>query len=128
LASFFLVVGFFFTAYFYREKFLRHRVTWLYVALLSLMLMPFFLPTMHERYFFAADVFSVILAATVTQRAWLPVLIGAASLAGYTPFLFQTEVLDLRIAALCNLAVICVLLHDMYHQLRTPKWPVAKKT
>lgn len=126
--SFSLVLSFFFVAYFYAERFLKHKSTLLYVALLSLMVMPFFLPKMHERYFFAADVFSVILAATATQRAWLPVLIGAASLAGYTPFLFQSDVLDLRAAALCNLAVICVLLHDLFYQLRTKKWPVAKKT
>jgi Gpi18-like mannosyltransferase len=39
------------------------------LALLSVAFPPFFLPGMHERYFFAADVFGVLYACFV-PRGW----------------------------------------------------------
>jgi Gpi18-like mannosyltransferase len=57
------------------------------LATLALVLFPFVLPRMHERYFYAADVFSVALAFQAPRLAWLPFAIGTASLLSYTTFL-----------------------------------------
>jgi len=58
------------------------------LSLVSALLLPFTLPHMHERYFFAADVFSIIYAFYSPKRFFIPLIVGAASLLSYFPFLF----------------------------------------
>ena len=63
----------------------------LQAALLSLVLMPYLLPAMHERYFFAADALAVAYAFTV-RRGWMvAALIQFASAFTYLPYLFHVE-------------------------------------
>ncbi len=50
---------------------------------------PFFLPHMHERYFFLADVFTLCWACANLRRLPVAVLAGCASLAGYIVYLRQ---------------------------------------
>jgi Gpi18-like mannosyltransferase len=53
-------------------------------ATVSVIVVPFFLPSMHERYFYLADVFSVIAACYLPRRLWsLPILVQAASFVSY---------------------------------------------
>lgn len=63
----------------------------LLLATLSLIIVPFLLPKMHERYFFPADVFTIIIAFYISNRYWLPILMGLISFVSYTPFLFKQE-------------------------------------
>lgn len=57
----------------------------------STVLVPFFLPAMHERYFYLADAFTVLAAFHLPRRLWaLPVLEQFASAFSYAPFLTQT--------------------------------------
>jgi Gpi18-like mannosyltransferase/glycosyltransferase involved in cell wall biosynthesis len=60
-------------------------------ALLSVLLVPFFLPGMHERYFYPADVLAVFYAAMVPTGWVVVVLMQFASAFAYCPFLFGTE-------------------------------------
>ena len=69
-------------------------------ATLALVLFPFVLPRMHERYFYAADVFSVALAFQVPRLAWLPIAIGGASLLSYTPFLWGKSIVPIPLLAI----------------------------
>jgi Gpi18-like mannosyltransferase len=63
----------------------------LHAALLSLVLMPFVLPAMHERYFFAADALAVAYAFAF-RRGWgVAGLIQMASAFTYLPYLFNWE-------------------------------------
>jgi len=57
------------------------------ISLLSVLALPFFLPHMHERYFYLADVFAVVYAFMLSRRWYLPVLIVGASLFSYMTFL-----------------------------------------
>jgi Gpi18-like mannosyltransferase len=70
------------------------------LSTLALVLFPFVLPRMHERYFYAADVFSVALAFQTPRLAWLPFAIGGASLLSYTHFLWNTTIVPLPILAI----------------------------
>ena len=72
----------------------------LLLATLALVLFPFVLPRMHERYFYAADVFSVVLAFQAPRLAWLPIAIGTASLLSSTHFLWGTTVVPVPILAI----------------------------
>ena len=57
----------------------------------SVLLVPYLLPAMHERYFYLADALTVISAFYLPRRLWaLPVLEQFASLMSYMPFLLAT--------------------------------------
>ena len=60
-----------------------------FLATFSVILVPYILPKMHDRYFFPADVFAIVLAF-YRPRAWyVPVVVGAASSVAYLRYLFQ---------------------------------------
>ncbi len=54
-------------------------------ATMFLALAPFLLPKMHDRYFFAADITSIILAIFVPRLWTIPVLLQMTSLSAYVP-------------------------------------------
>jgi Gpi18-like mannosyltransferase len=60
----------------------------LLLALLFAILVPFFLPAMHERYFYLADVLSIAVAFWMPRLLWVPLLVQIASLLSYVAFLF----------------------------------------
>jgi Gpi18-like mannosyltransferase len=63
-------------------------------ATVSAILVPFCLPAMHERYFYLADVLTVIAAFYLPRRLWaLPVLEQFASAFSYAPFLRMSNTL-----------------------------------
>jgi Gpi18-like mannosyltransferase len=56
-------------------------------ALVSLVLSPFLLPKMHDRYFYPADVFSLIVAFFVPGTWFVPIAYQVISLISYMPYL-----------------------------------------
>jgi Gpi18-like mannosyltransferase len=72
---------------------------------------PFFLPEMHERYFYLADVLTIV-AAFYVRRYWVvAVVVSACSLLSYAPFLWQRTFVPLPLVAFAEfLAVIATLL------------------
>ncbi len=60
-------------------------------ALVSLVLMPYVLPAMHERYFFPADVLGVAFAFWFPRHWPIALLIQFASFFTYLPYLFNQE-------------------------------------
>ena len=75
-------------------------------------LVPFVLPGMHERYFYLADVLTVVLACYRPRLWFVPLLVQAASLLSYLPFLFwelrHGPFVDLRILTTLMLAALLV--------------------
>lgn len=57
-------------------------------ALVSLILTPFLLPKMHDRYFYPADVFSLVAAFFIPELWFAPIAYQVISLLSYAPFLF----------------------------------------
>ena len=69
-------------------------------ALFSVLFPPFLLPGMHDRYYFAADVLSLVYAFYV-RGGWIPAFwMQVASGFSYLPFLFHWEPVPLRVVAL----------------------------
>jgi Gpi18-like mannosyltransferase len=57
----------------------------------SVVLVPYLLPAMHERYFYLADALTVLSAFYLPRRLWyLPIIEQFASLFSYLPFLLMT--------------------------------------
>ncbi|MFF0011305.1 glycosyltransferase 87 family protein [Streptomyces sp. NPDC005374] len=58
------------------------------LAAASVIIVPYLLPAMHERYFYLADVFSVLVAFHLPRRLWyVPVLVQTASFGAYWQYL-----------------------------------------
>ena len=87
-------------------------------AAFLLVLAPFVLPKMHDRYFFLADVTTVLYAIVRPQRWFVPVLVVGASLSVYMDYLFDFEVLPLEVAAAVMAAALLVLTLDVFPQLQ----------
>jgi Gpi18-like mannosyltransferase len=58
-----------------------------FLALISVLYIPFLLPHMHERYFYLADIISVIYAIYRPRYWYVPVFVIMASSFSYVPFL-----------------------------------------
>ena len=56
---------------------------WVTLSLLFSLVIPFFLPKMHDRYFFPADVLSIIFAIYHPQFYPLPIIMQVSSLISY---------------------------------------------
>lgn len=61
------------------------------LSLLSVLILPYLLPRMHERYFYCADLLSVLYACYNPREWYLPLLIVGASTVSYMVFLSQVS-------------------------------------
>jgi len=86
-------------------------------TLVFALVIPFFLPEMHERYFYLADVVSIIYAFYFPRYFYVPVIEQLCSLMSYTPALFQTQVVNLAYVAFAVLFLIVVTLADLVKTL-----------
>lgn len=87
-------------------------------SLAAVLLMPFLLPKMHERYFYPADVISVAFAAFYPAYFYVAIAMSAISFLAYQPYLFNVELVPMPFLALGVLAVtsfvVWILLRDLY--------------
>src|SRR5215217_7633482 len=83
----------------------------------STLLLPFTLPHMHERYFFPADVISIVYAFYSPKRFFVPLIVGTASLLSYFPFLFREALIDLRYPAVLMGIALVVAAADLIRSL-----------
>ena len=77
---------------------------------ISLLVMPYVLPKMHERFTFPADVFSIIYGFYFPRNFYIPLLIIGVSTLGYFPFLFGYELVPLKILALVPPVILTLLI------------------
>lgn len=80
----------------------------LQIALLCVLAIPFFLPNMHERYFYLADVISIIYAFYFPRWFFFPIVMQLASLLSYAPYLLNTEIMQLSYVAVAVLGLILI--------------------
>ncbi len=86
------------------------REEWLVAsASISVLIMPFVLPGMHERYFFAADVLSIIYAFYFPKQWYVPLIVQFASLFSYFPYLFNIEPIQCKYLSLVMTAGIILV-------------------
>ena len=79
-----------------------------YLATFSVLIMPFILPLMHDRYYFPADVIAIVFAFYFPKYWFTPVTIGMTSLLVYLRFLYRV-MFPLTWLALLPLVLIAVL-------------------
>ena len=101
---------------FLRKKIIFNAENFLQIILISLLLIPFLLPKMHERYFFAADIFAILYAFYFPKRWFLPILIGGISIFSYAGFLFELP-FEFSSLALVLAAIIALVVRDFLKSL-----------
>ena len=99
----------------YRKKLTADSV--LLSCVLILAGVPYFLPKMHERYTFGADVLSLVLVVYNPKRILLPLLFGFASYLAYTAGLPGERLLDLKWAAMFQGVAIALTAAELWRSL-----------
>lgn len=97
---------------------LNQADTILLTVTLAVML-PFILPKMHERYFYPAALFSILLIFYYPKLRIIPLVLQVTSLISYVPFLRGYELMPLFIPAIINGCVLAVLIASIFKHNRT---------
>lgn len=101
----------------------RERISQSAVMLFTLLILsgvPFFLPKMHERYTFGADVLSFALAAQKPRPyAILPLLFGLSSYICYTEGLPGDAIMPLKWASVLQLTAIALTTAALFRSVAT---------
>ncbi|MBP3657144.1 MAG: DUF2029 domain-containing protein [Clostridia bacterium] len=88
------------------------------LALLFAVYLPFVMPKIHERYFFLADMLSVLYAVRRKDRRFMPLLVVGASLMCCVPYLTRQHPIDKRWLALMMLAALVTISRDLLERMR----------
>ena len=83
-------------------------------ALLSMV--PFFLPRMHERYFFPTDIFSIVYAYYFPRYFFIPIGMQIISFFSYGPFLFGNSP-NFKVLSFGMFVIILIALADLFLDL-----------
>ncbi|HEX6483725.1 MAG TPA: glycosyltransferase 87 family protein [Ktedonobacteraceae bacterium] len=83
------------------------------VTLVFALAIPFLLPEMHERYFYLADVLSIIYAFYFPRYFYVALIMQLCSLLSYAPYLMNTQVVNLAYIAFGVLIIIVITLVDL---------------
>ncbi len=87
------------------------------LALASTLLVPYFVPRMHERYFFPADIFAIVFAFYFPRYFYLPIIVIGISWFSYAPFLFDQTPVPLIYLALVLGAALVIVAMDLTRNL-----------
>jgi Gpi18-like mannosyltransferase len=79
------------------------------LAVIFTTFIPFFLPKMHERYFYPAALLSIALLFYLPNLRVVPPILQISSLISYAPFLLGREEVPLTFATSLNLFVVIIL-------------------
>src|SRR5882724_1429079 len=116
LAGLFVILVGFLTV---RSKKLLTSEIILKIALVFALAIPFLLPEMHERYFYLADVLSIVYAFYFPRYFFVAIIIQLCSLLSYAPYMLQTQVVDLKYVAIGVLIISVFTLVDLVFALRS---------
>ncbi len=95
-------------------------------AYISAVALPFFLPSMHDRYFFIADILSVCVFLFNTKKWYIPLITIFASFTSYMNFLSNdANTYNLKLYTLALMIVVTIVSIDFIKSLANRK-PVTK--
>ncbi|MHB8596353.1 MAG: glycosyltransferase 87 family protein [Ktedonobacteraceae bacterium] len=87
------------------------------VTLVFALAIPFLLPEMHERYFYLADVVSILYAFYNPRFFYIAVIMQLCSLLSYAPYFLNTQVVNLAYVAFAVLVITIITLVDLVRTL-----------
>ncbi len=87
------------------------------LAFAFVLIVPFLLPEMRERYFYLADVLSLIYVFYSPKYFYIPIFVQICSLESYLPFLMHTTVISGPYLALLMSGVITLVVWDLVRSI-----------
>jgi len=87
------------------------------LALLLVVIVPFLLPRMHERYFFMADIISLLYAFCFPKKFYIAIIIPLISFLCYLPFLYNTSTNSIIDLSIVLFIIIIDLTYSFGHHL-----------
>lgn len=105
----------------YRSRAKASAALTVYLGAYSTLVMPYLLPKMHQRYWFAAEIFAIVLLFYMPRYWYVSVVVAATSLCTYTVYLANTSVIDIRVLTVVLLALIALLTRRLQQMLAIPK-------
>jgi len=99
---------------FLESKIRINRDVIIILATISTLAIPFFLPKMHQRYFFPADVISILYAFYFPKYFYVPIITGLTSFLTYVAYLFEISVISNDLLPFALLAMIIVVIHHLW--------------
>jgi hypothetical protein len=107
--------------------------TRLLAATMFLAVAPFLLPKMHDRYFFAADLTSIVLAVYIPRLWIVPIILQISSLSACVPmmswtFSHRVETPTMPMAVMLCTVVVGFLVHEFWRACMRPNKPLGEGT
>ena len=94
----------------------------------TVLAVPFFLPQMHERYFYLADVMTIV-AAFYLRRFWpVAVVVSVSSLLAYAPFLWRTTPVPLPLVSFLEFLAVIGTIVVAAQVLTTPESQLIRRS
>lgn len=87
------------------------------VTLVFALAIPFLLPEMHERYFYLADVVSILYTFSFPRAFYVAIVMQLCSLLSYAPYLLHTQLIPLSYVAGAVLLLLIIVLIDLLRTL-----------
>jgi Gpi18-like mannosyltransferase len=81
------------------------------LGMLAVLLVPFILPKMHERYFYPADLLSIAFGFFFPEHFFIPMVVGLISFFAYQPFLFGRQLVPIEILTFGVLVILVLVTH-----------------
>ena len=100
-----------------KSKSILSPVHYLEIAFFSVLIVPFVLPKMHQRYFFPADILSIAFGFYFPTYFYVPVLINLVSFFSYQYFLFGVEPYRNSDLALVMFAILAIVAWKLFRDL-----------
>lgn len=115
-------------AYLCTKKFQMTDEMLISLALFYTMLLPYFLPYMHERYWYPADLLSLVFAFYFPEKFYVPVITVMSSLFAYSRFLFRFRFISMKLFSVLMLFnLIWVAIHIIYRIRDGSDWRVTRR-
>ncbi len=89
------------------------------IFFISSLLIPFLLPRMHERYFYIADILSVLVFFNNRKKWYVPLVTVFASLNAYLSYLSGNTIILQSWAALGLLIILIILIKSLIERIKT---------
>ena len=111
----------FFSVYLFSNREKLNNTLLFDAAFIFTLLIPFFLPRMHERYFYLAEVMSVVYVLLHKNRFHIPPLIIFTSFCCYCPYLFGYYLLSLDVLTFINIAIMLYMFKTFSQDITNAK-------
>lgn len=116
-----LVIAVFVTFFINQNKI--NSIDWLKLSVLIAIMVPLFLPKMHDRYFYIAEIMAYIYAFVSPGRWLVPILLTLASTGVYIGFLFGGTYVGIPsyLLTMLNCIALAIVVKDFIASIRLPR-------